>query len=105
MRDLAAAESGDLLGCGGLARLQHDPGANFLAEAGIGHAEDLRRLDLGMAEEKLLDLAGIDVLAAADEHVLDPADDVAIALVVDGGEIATVHPARGVDRFARAFRV
>jgi hypothetical protein len=46
-----------------------------------------------MAVEEFLDLARIDVLAAADHHVLDAADDVAIALGVDGGEIAGVHPA------------
>jgi hypothetical protein len=51
-----------------------------------------------MAVEEFLDLARIDVLAAADDHVLDPADDVAIAFGVDGREVAGVHPAVGVDR-------
>ena len=46
-----------------------------------------------MAVEELLDLARIDVLAAADHHVLDAADDVAVALVVHGREVAGVHPA------------
>ena len=35
-----------------------------------------------MGVEELLDLARVDVLAAADDHVLDPADDVDVALVV-----------------------
>src|SRR4030095_10760544 len=50
-----------------------------------------------MAVEELLDLAGIDVLAATDDHVLDAADDVAVALVVESGEITGVHPAAGID--------
>src|SRR6185437_9832593 len=105
MRDLTLAEGGDLLGAGALPGLEHDPGADLLAEARIGHAEDLRRLDLGMAEEEILDLARIDVLAAADQHVLDPPDDVAIALGVDGGKIAAMHPPDLVDRRAAPFRI
>jgi hypothetical protein len=35
------------------------------------NAEGLRCLYFGMTEEEFLDLAGIDVLAASDEHVLD----------------------------------
>ena len=58
-----------------------------------------------MAEEVFLDLAREDVLAAADHHVLDAADDVAIALVVDGGEVARVHPAFGVDGFGGLFGI
>src|SRR5205085_12672405 len=58
-----------------------------------------------MAVEKFLDFAWIDVLAAADDHVLDAADDVAIALLVDGREVAGMHPARGIDRLARLLLV
>src|SRR5262245_29402163 len=99
MGDLAAAEGDDFLGGRALARAQLDPGAEFFAVFRIGHANDLHVLDLGMAEQKLLDLAGIDVLAAAYDHVLDAPDDVAIAFRVDGGEVAGVHPALAVDGF------
>ena len=57
--------------------------------------------DRRVAVEVLLDLARIDVLAAADDHVLDPPDDVAVAVGVDGREVAGVHPARGVQRLGR----
>src|SRR3984893_7010343 len=50
-----------------------------------------------MAIEEFLDLARIEVLAAADHHVLDAAGDVAIALGVDHGDIAGVHPAAGIE--------
>jgi hypothetical protein len=55
-----------------------------------------------MAQQVLLDLARVDVLAAADQHVLDPADDVRVALGIDRRQVAGVHPAGGVDRLARA---
>ena len=41
MGDLALGELADLLGCGGLAGLQLDPGADLLAVARIGHADYL----------------------------------------------------------------
>ena len=103
VRDLALAERPDLFFGGAPAGLQHDPGADFLAEARVGHAEDLHRLHLRVAEQELLDLARIDVLAAADQHVLHAADDVAVALGVDRREVAAVHPAGRVDRLARAL--
>src|SRR5260221_9659849 len=54
-----------------------------------------------MQVEDLLDLAWVEVLAAADDHVLDAADDVQIALTIERSEIARVHPTLVVDRGAR----
>src|SRR6185295_17325288 len=82
-----------------------DPGAELLAVAVVGDAEDLHVLDFWMAIEEFLDLSGIEVLAAADHHVLDAADDVAIALGVDDRDIAGVHPAIGVEHVAGLFRL
>src|SRR4029453_8803626 len=49
----------------------------------VGGAEDHRRVeDVGMREQQLLDLARVDVLAAADDHVLDSPDDPAVAVGV-----------------------
>src|SRR5207237_7330405 len=45
-----------------------------------------------------LDLARIDVLPAADDHVLDPAGDVDVALGVHGRQVAGVYPAGRVHR-------
>jgi hypothetical protein len=55
--------------------------------------------------EELLDLARVDVLAAADDHVLDAPDDVHVALVVHRREVARVHPARRVDRLRGRSRI
>src|SRR5260370_21681507 len=56
-----------------------------------------------MTIEKLLDLARVKVLAAADHHVLDAADDVAITLRVDHGDVAGMHPAIGVEHVGGFF--
>src|SRR5581483_3973646 len=105
MRDLALAEGLYLLSAGGLARFQLDPGAELLAVFLVGHAHHLHRLHLGMAEEELLDLAWIDILAAADHHVLDAPDDVEVTVLIHGGEVAGMHPSGAVDRLRRALGI
>src|SRR4029079_7186385 len=105
VRDLPLAEVADRVLVERVAAAGDDPGAHLLAVFRIGDAEDLRVLDAGMAQQVLLDLARVDVLAAADQHVLDAADDVRVAVGVDRREVAAVHPAGGVDRLARALVV
>src|SRR5690242_15386384 len=58
-----------------------------------------------MPVQELLDLARIEVLPAADHHVLDTADDVAVAVRIDRGEVAGVHPAGLVDDLGRPLLV
>ncbi len=53
--------------------------------------------------EKLLDLARIDVLAAANNHVLDAPDNLHVALGVHFCQVARVQPARRVDGLAGAL--
>src|SRR5262249_437184 len=100
MRDLALAEGADLLGIRRLAVAQTNPGAELLTVTRAGDGDRLDILDLGMTVKELFDLARINVLAAADHHVLDAADDVAIAFVVERGEIAGVHPSGSIDCLA-----
>ena len=97
MRDRGAAEGDHLIFVEAHAFPPADPHAELLAVARIGQAEGLDVGDGGMRVEKLLDLAGINVLAAADDHVLQPPDDVAVALRVDGREIAGMHEPGLVD--------
>src|SRR5690242_13173557 len=103
MCNLSAAELDDLLRLRRHAFAQTNDCADLLAVLAVGHAHHGHVQHLGMAVEKLLDLARIHILAAADDHVLDAADDVAVALRVDDGEIAAVHPARRIDGLARAL--
>src|SRR5436190_1854971 len=98
MGDLALAEGADLLGARRLAVAQANPSAELLAVAWVGDADDLNVLDLRVAVEELLDLARIDVLAAADHHVLDPADDLHVPVLAHRRQIARVHPAGLIDR-------
>ena len=52
----------------------------------------------GWFDEPLLDLDAVDVLAAADDHVLLAVGDEEEALVVEVADVAGVEPAVGVDR-------
>ena len=92
-------------GVDGRPRAQLDPRHQLLAVAVVGHADHLDVLDVGVGVEELLDLPRVHVLAAADHHVLDPPDDVHVAVVGHHGEVAGVHPAVGVDGLGRALGV
>src|SRR5580700_5079501 len=104
-RDLALAEVADLvLGQGGVGARDH-PRHQLLAVALVGHADYLDVGDVWMGVEELLDLARVDVLTAADHHVLDPADDADVTVLVHRREVAGVHPALLVDRLGGALGV
>ncbi len=80
--DTAAAEGPHGRGVeGGRTGAQADPGHQLLAVAVVGHADDRHVLDVGVAVEELLDLAGVDVLAAPDDQVLDAPDDVDVPVL------------------------
>ena len=40
-------------------------------------------LYLGMCEEEVFDLGGVDILATPDDHVLDATDDITVAVFID----------------------
>src|SRR5918998_5551948 len=96
--DLAAAVVAQLVFVDAGALAGDHPGHDLLAEALVRYADDLHVGDCGVAVEELLDLAGIDVLAAPDDHVLDPPDDPDVPVLVHRRQVAGVHPARRVDR-------
>src|SRR5882757_5928276 len=97
VRDPILTERADTLLVGGGPGLRNDPGTEFFAILCVGHAEHLDVLNIGVPIQILLDFARIDVFAAADDHVLDPADDAAISIVVDGRQVTGMHPARRID--------
>ena len=74
-------------------RLQRDGGADLLAQLGVRHCHDRRLGDGRVLVEHLLDLAGIDVVAAADDQVLLAIDDEEVAVLVDLREVTGVEPA------------
>src|SRR5713101_207700 len=103
VRDLSLTERADLVGRQGLARARPDPCAELLAVAIVSYSENLDVQNLRMTIEEFLDFPGIEILAATDHHVLDAADDVAIALGIDDGDVAGVHPPLGVEHVGGLF--
>src|SRR5919107_544356 len=75
------------------ARLSDDEGLDLLAEGLVRDADHGRQGDRLVGEEHLLDLAGVHVEAAADDHVLGPVDDVVVAVLVTAGQVAGAEPA------------
>lgn len=72
--------------------MRHDEGGHGLAQPLVGHAHDAHLHDAVQLEEAVLDLERVDVLAAADNEVLDAAGDGDEALLVHLGLVARVHP-------------
>src|SRR5207247_8781392 len=71
---------------------------SFLSHIWIGDTDQCRLTDLRVTHQEVLDFCRVDVLASANEHVLDAPDDAHIALVVDGCKISAVVPAVDIDR-------
>ena len=75
----------------------NDDSHDLFAVFPAGHADDLHVLDLGVGIEEVLDLLGVDVLAAADDHVLNPPGDAEIAVFIHARHVARMEPAVLVD--------
>src|SRR3546814_17361407 len=65
---------------------------NALAPTYVGNADDGALRHARMGGERAFNLDGKDVLAAADDHVLQPVHDIDVALLVHPAEIAGMHP-------------
>jgi hypothetical protein len=105
MRDLLAAKLDDVLLGGDHAAAQPDASADSLTVLRVGDTHHGHIEHRRMPIEKIFDLPRIDVLTAADDHVLHSADDVAVALLVDDGQIPRVHPAPRVDGVPRTLGI
>ena len=77
---------------------------HLLAELAVGHADDGGVDDVGMLEQDLLDLDAVHVLAAADDHVLGPVDEVEEAVGVEAADVAAAEPPLGRDRLRVRLR-
>ena len=91
--DLVLDELAQLFGARLGAVLERDRGADLLAVLVVGHAEHRGLAHGRVLVEDLLDLARVDVVAAADDHVLLAVDDEEVAVLVDGRHVAGVQPA------------
>src|ERR1700722_17814822 len=75
-----------------------NPDAKLFAIATIGNTEGLHLGDRWVGKEKLLDFPRVNILAAADNHILQSSDNIAVTLFVDRRQIARMHESRAVDR-------
>src|SRR6266849_5666913 len=64
-------------------RLGLDKSNGHFAPVAVRNPDDGRSHDGGVGIENVLDLAGIDILAPADDHVLAPALNAAISVLVE----------------------
>ena len=100
MRDPVLAVGFDgLLAERGAGRLLQ-PHADDLTKGLIGQSERLRLQNILMGEQVFLDLLGRNVLATANDRVLDAPDDRAVAVLVNHPFVAGFHPAVD-DRLSR----
>jgi tricorn protease len=86
-------EGDQLVRRGGRAVAQHHERMRRLAPLLMRQPDDRHLLDSRMAQQHALDLDRGDVLAAADDHVLDPVPDLHITIRVHHGRVAAVEPA------------
>src|ERR1700751_3217041 len=68
----------------------HDEGDNFLAPFGVRAADDRDLDEVGMTQQDFLDLARIDIAAAADDHVVGTVAQVQKPFLVKAAQIAGV---------------
>ena len=81
-----------VLGDRGAVLEDHDR-LDLLAVALVRDADDGGQRDVGVRHQHLFDLARVHVVAAADDHVLGPVDDVVPAVLVAAAEVAGAEPA------------
>src|SRR5699024_4199985 len=82
-----------------------DPGNDLLAITRARNADHLHVGHRWVGEEELFQFAWINVLAAADDHVLVTPGNAHVTLVIHAGQVTGVHPAGLVDGFGGALRV
>src|SRR5689334_10599673 len=75
------------------ARAQDDQRLDGLPPMSVGYTDDGDVGDVGVLRQRLLDLDRIDVLAAADDHVLDPVSEEQVAVLVEIPAVAGAQPA------------
>src|SRR5262245_8300857 len=75
------------------AGLGHHEGGHGFAPLGVGQADHRHLGDGGMQHDDVLDLLRDDGAAPGSDHLLEPADDVEIAAVVELADVAGMQPA------------
>src|SRR5437879_13684466 len=92
MREAVAGEGDELRIGGGGPWLQDDVGIRRLAPFFVRQADDRDLLHSRVAQQNPFHLEAGDVLAAADDHVLDAVADLDVAIRVETRRIAGMYP-------------
>ena len=103
--NLATAEQLDILGGHLDSLLKDDEGTYGLTVFLGGNGSHLHIADARHVVEELFDFTWIDILTAADDHVLDTARDFIEALLVFDAEVARVEVAVFVDDLSGGCRI
>jgi hypothetical protein len=72
-----------------------------LTPLGVGPADDRHLPHAGVAQQRLFDLAGVDVHPAADDQVLRPVAQREVAVDVEAADVAGVQPPPATSRRTR----
>src|SRR5580704_5110001 len=91
-RDVVEAQPVEFFGRDFRRRAGHDKGDDLLAPFGVRAADDRDFDDVRMAQQHFLDLAWIDIAAAADDHVLGTVAQGQKPFLVKAAQIAGVQP-------------
>ena len=84
--------------------LPDDQARDTLAPEIVRQSEHRAVSDAGVFQENLLDLRGMDVLAAGHDHILLAAADEQVAFLIDASEVTGMDPAIA-ERFGRFFGI
>src|SRR3990170_2323004 len=90
--DVRPAMVDDLLGRERHTGFGHDDREQRLAVPIVGNTDDRRLADAGVTVQNGLDFAGVNVLAAGDDHVLLAVDQEEIPILVEAPEVAGMKP-------------
>ena len=97
LRHVVQDELLHLLDGHGLAFLEDDAGHDLLAHRLVRYADHLHVAHLRMGVDEFLDFLRVDILTAADDHILQTAGNTVITLRRPAGKVARVQPAVLVD--------
>ena len=88
-----------------MAGMKLDPSHDFFTVFGVGDAHNLHVCHGWMGEKELFQLAWVNILTTANDHVLVAPHNPHIALLIHLRQVPGVHPAFAVDGICGGLRV
>ena len=88
-----------------LAGIELDPRQHRFAQLGIRDPDHVHVRNLGVGVQKILHLARINILAAADDGIFGASLEAEITIRTQHRQVTGVQPAFAIDCFSRGHRV